>query len=54
VTAGVIGLIVFAGLAAVQLRGAGGGLLGAAVAYPALAAAPVGALVLWLGRRIRP
>jgi len=53
VTAGVIGLIVFAGLAAVQLRGAGGGLLGAAVAYPALVAAPAGALVLWLGRRIR-
>ena len=53
-TAGVIGLIVFFGLAAVQLRGAGGGFLGAAVAYPALLAAPAGALVLWLDRRGRP
>jgi hypothetical protein len=52
-TAGVIGLIVFAGLAVVQLRGAGGGPLGAAIAYPALVAAPVGACVLWLGRRGR-
>jgi len=53
-TAGVVGLIVFGGLAAAQLRGSGGGLLGAAIAYPALVAAPVGALVLWLGRRVRP
>src|SRR6266850_966191 len=52
-TAGVIGLIVFVGLAAVQLRGAGGGPLGAAIAYPALVAAPVGACVLWLARRGR-
>ena len=52
-TAGVAGLIVFAGLAAAQLRGSDGGLLGAAIAYPALAAAPVGAFVLWLGRRVR-
>ena len=52
-TAGVIGLIVFAGLAVVQLRGAGGGPLGAATAYPALVAAPVGACVLWLARRGR-
>ena len=44
----------FVGLAAAQLRGAGGGLLGAAIAYPALVAAPAGALVLWLGRRVRP
>src|SRR5713101_5731521 len=53
-TAGVVGLIVFGGLAAAQLRGSGGGLLGAAIAYPALVAAPVGAFVLWLGRRVRP
>ncbi len=52
-TAGVIGLIVFAGLAVVQLRGAGGGPLGVAIAYPALVAAPVGACVLWLARRGR-
>jgi hypothetical protein len=52
--AGTVGLVVFLALAAVQLRGAGGGLLGAAVAYPALLAAPAGALVLWLGRRVRP
>jgi len=50
----VVGLIVFGGLAAAQLRGSGGGLLGAAIAYPALVAAPVGAFVLWLGRRVRP
>jgi hypothetical protein len=48
-TAGVVGLVVFASVAAAQLRGAGGGLLGAAVAYPALAGAPAAALVLWLG-----
>jgi hypothetical protein len=53
-TAGTIGLIVFVGLAALQLRGAGGGFLGAAVDYPALVAGPVGALVLRLGRRGRP
>ncbi|HXA97221.1 MAG TPA: hypothetical protein VN323_16785 [Candidatus Dormibacteraeota bacterium] len=50
-TAGVVGLIVFATVAAAQLRGAGGGLLGAVIGYPALAGAPAGALVLWLGRR---
>ncbi|HUM14715.1 MAG TPA: hypothetical protein VL086_03415 [Candidatus Nitrosotalea sp.] len=49
-TAGVVGLIVFATAAAAQVRGAGGGLLGAVVAYPALAGAPAAALVLWLGR----
>jgi hypothetical protein len=53
-TAGVVGLIVFASFAAAQLRGSsGGGLLSAAIAYPALVAAPAGALVLWLGRRGR-
>jgi hypothetical protein len=50
ITAGVLGLIVFATAAAAQIRGAGGGLLGAVVAYPALAGAPAGALLLWLGR----
>lgn len=49
--AGMVGLIVFATLAAVQLRGAAGGLLGVVVAYPALAAAPAGACVLWVARR---
>lgn len=49
-TAGAVGLIVFAAAAAAQLRGASGGLLGAVVAYPALAGAPAGALLLWLGR----
>ena len=53
-TAGMIGLIVFVGLATVQLRGAAAGSLGAVIAYPALVAAPVGASVLWLGRRVRP
>ncbi|HEY7437581.1 MAG TPA: hypothetical protein VIE41_20735 [Methylomirabilota bacterium] len=53
-TAGVVGLVVFAGLAAAQLRGSNGALLTAATAYPALVAAPVGAFVLWLGRRVRP
>jgi hypothetical protein len=52
-TAGVIGLLVFAGLTAAQLRGASGGPLGAAIAYPALLAAPAGGLILWLGRRLR-
>lgn len=51
-TAGVVGLLVFAGFAVPQLRGASGGFLGAAVAYPALVAAPAGAVVLWLGRRL--
>jgi hypothetical protein len=49
-TAGMVGLVVFASFAAAQLRGPAGGLLGAAVAYPALGGAPAGALVLWLGR----
>jgi hypothetical protein len=49
-----VGLIVFVGLAALQLRGAVGGPLGAAIAYPALVATPLGAGVLWLGRRGRP
>ena len=53
-TAGAIGLIVFVGLAAAQFRGASGGLLGAVIAYPALVAAPAGAFVLWIGRRVRP
>lgn len=53
-TAGMVGLIVFVGLAALQLRGAVGGPLGAAIAYPALVATPLGAGVLWLGRRGRP
>lgn len=52
-TAGVVGLLAFAALAAMQLRGGSGGLLGVAVAYPALLAAPAGALVLWLGGRAR-
>jgi hypothetical protein len=52
-TAGALGLVVFAVLAAAQLRGAGGGPLGAAVAYPALIGAPAGMFVLWLGRRGR-
>ena len=52
-TAGVVGLFVFAAAAAGQLRGAGGGLLGAVTAYPALAGAPAGALMLWLGRTRR-
>ena len=51
--AGVVALLVFAGLAAAQLRGTGGGPLGAAIAYPALLAAPAGAFVLWLGWRLR-
>jgi hypothetical protein len=50
----VVGLIVFAGLAAAQLRGSSGGLLGIAIAHPALLAAPSGAVVPWLGRRVRP
>lgn len=50
-TAGVVGLVVFATLAAAQLRGGGGAVLGAAVGYPALAGGPAGAVVLWLGRR---
>jgi hypothetical protein len=52
-TAGLLGLIVFAVAAAAQLRGAGGGLLGAVIAYPALAGAPAGGLLLWLGRARR-
>jgi hypothetical protein len=52
-TAGVVGLVVFASFAAVQLRGSSDGLLGAAVGYPALMGAPAGALVLWLGLRGR-
>jgi hypothetical protein len=48
-----VGLVVFASFAAVQLRGSSGGLLGAAVGYPALVGAPAGALVLWLGLRGR-
>ncbi|HEX6078777.1 MAG TPA: hypothetical protein VF197_04035 [Methylomirabilota bacterium] len=50
-TAGVVGLLVFATLAAAQLRGGGDGLLSGLVAYPALAGGPAGVLVLWLGRR---
>jgi hypothetical protein len=50
-TAGVVGLLVFATLAAAQLRGGGDGLLSGVVGYPALAGGPAGALVLWLGRR---
>jgi hypothetical protein len=49
-TAGLVGLVVFATFAAIQLRVAGGALLGPVVGYPALAGAPAGALVLWLGR----
>lgn len=49
-TAGIVGLVVFATLAAAQLRGSESGLLGAAIGYPALVGAPVGGLVLWLGR----
>jgi hypothetical protein len=51
-TAGMVGLLVFAAMAALSLRGSAGGLSGAA--YPALVAAPAGAFVLWLGRRVRP
>jgi len=50
-TAGAVGLVVFATVAAAQLGGASGELWGAVVAYPALAGAPAGLLVLWLGRR---
>lgn len=50
-TAGVVGLLVFATLAAAQLRGGGDGLLSGLVAYPALVGGPAGAVVLWLGRR---
>lgn len=53
-TAGVVGLLVFAGLAAAQLRGSSGAPTDPAVAYPALIAAPAGAVVLWIGRRVRP
>jgi hypothetical protein len=52
-TAGVVGLLVFASLSAAQLGGSSHGFLGTAVVYPALLAAPAGALVLWLGRRVR-
>ena len=52
-TAGLVGLVVFAAAAVAQLRGAGGGLVGAVAAYPALAGAPAGALLLWLGRAKR-
>ena len=52
-TAGVLGLIVFAAAAAAQIGGASGGLLGAVAAYPALAGAPAGGLLLWLGRTRR-
>jgi hypothetical protein len=51
-TAGVAGLLVFVAVAVVSLRGPAGALSGAA--YPALLAAPAGAFVLWLGRRVRP
>jgi hypothetical protein len=52
--AGLIGLVVFVALAgAGQLRGGAGGLLGAVEAYPALAAAPAGTLVLWICRGVR-
>jgi hypothetical protein len=51
-TAGMVGLLVFAAMAALSLRGSAGALSGAA--YPALVAAPAGAFVLWLGRRVRP
>jgi len=51
-TAGVFGLLVFASFAAAQVRGSSGGFLGAAIAYPALVAAPAGAAILWLGRRL--
>jgi hypothetical protein len=52
-TAGVVGLLVFGLLAAGQIRGSAGALSSAAVAYPALIAAPAGCFVLWLGRRVR-
>ena len=50
-TAGVVGLLVFATLAAAQLRGGGDALLSGVIGYPALAGGPAGAFVLGLGRR---
>ena len=50
--AGLVGLAVFAALAiAAEVRGTPPGPVGAALAYPALAAWPAGAGVLWLVRR---
>jgi hypothetical protein len=52
--AGVVGLALFAALAAVaHVRGAPAGVAGAALAHPALVAAPAGAAVLWILRRPR-
>ncbi len=48
--AGVIGFLVFASLSVVAgLRDASDGVVGAVLAYPAMAAVPVGAFVLWIG-----
>ena len=50
--AGLVGLVLFASLSVVAgLRGETGGLVGAALDYPALVAVPSGTLVLWIGRR---
>jgi hypothetical protein len=50
--AGLVGLALFAALAVLaRIRGASSGLAGAALAYPALAAGPAGAAVLWIFRR---
>ncbi len=48
--AGLVGLTIFGVLAAAQLRGGAGGLLGVAMAYPALAAVPASICVLWMAR----
>jgi hypothetical protein len=50
IVAEVMGLVLFALLSAIaQFRGEGDGLVGAVLAYPALAAVPAGVLILWLG-----
>ena len=53
--AGAVGLVVFLGLEVMeQVRGGAEGLLGAILAYPALAAVPAAALVLWVHRALAP
>lgn len=50
--AGLVGLVLFASLSVVAgLRGETDGLVGAALAYPAMVAVPSGTLVLWIGRQ---
>jgi len=53
--AGLIGLVVFASLGVLAPWHAGAdGVLGAVLAYPAMAAVPAGALALWVGRLLVP